>query len=244
MAASNWVPDDHGVGCAVCHNAFTVTRRRHHCRKCGSLVCGTCSDNFAVLPELDPNRAVRICDTCELKASRGVSEEMDVSDRIALSLKESLKEKSKELETFRALLAHSSCSSFEELIPQVHELCARTRELSGQYSSLRMDRSELERDIRYVGQKCLRAESIVKEGDSVTSEIETLSRLIGTQDRQIIQLQERLDRLNNPSDISPRMMSPRAASPPPRIRSAEMTVISAESRRHTVGSVFRALTKI
>ncbi len=249
MASSNWVPDENGLGCAVCHHLFTVTRRRHHCRKCGSLVCGTCSDNFAILPELDSERAVRICDNCELKASRGFSEEMDVNDQIAVSLKESLKEKSKELELFRALLAHSSCSSLQELVPKVHDLCAHIQQLSVQYNSLRMDHNELERDIRYVGQKCLRAESIVREGESLSSEIEKLSRLIGTQDRQIIQLQERLDRLNNPTNTPPhsirsRMMSPRSPSPPPRNRSADMIVISAEVRRPTVKSILKALTKI
>ena len=39
---SRWMPNDASSSCTVCNRAFTLTRRRHHCRGCGRLVCDTC----------------------------------------------------------------------------------------------------------------------------------------------------------------------------------------------------------
>ncbi|KAK2146548.1 hypothetical protein LSH36_601g01011 [Paralvinella palmiformis] len=44
-----WVPDSRVSMCAKCHEEFTVTFRRHHCRACGKVFCGVCSDNRAPL---------------------------------------------------------------------------------------------------------------------------------------------------------------------------------------------------
>eukprot|EP00659_Diplonema_papillatum_P005594 gene5594-8519_t len=39
-----WQPDDARKKCSVCETRFTqFSRRRHHCRKCGQLVCYRCS---------------------------------------------------------------------------------------------------------------------------------------------------------------------------------------------------------
>lgn len=38
------VPDNTAVACMVCSKMFhPVMRRRHHCRRCGACICGTCS---------------------------------------------------------------------------------------------------------------------------------------------------------------------------------------------------------
>lgn len=34
-----WVPDKEHAQCQVCSKAFTLTFRRHHCRRCGLCVC-------------------------------------------------------------------------------------------------------------------------------------------------------------------------------------------------------------
>ena len=41
--ANVWVPDDSQHLCMHCGANFTLVRRRHHCRACGSLVCDACS---------------------------------------------------------------------------------------------------------------------------------------------------------------------------------------------------------
>ncbi|KAL4137590.1 hypothetical protein PRIC2_001109 [Phytophthora ramorum] len=49
-AAANWVPDTASARCQICLAAFTLTRRRHHCRLCGHLVCADCSHDRTYLP--------------------------------------------------------------------------------------------------------------------------------------------------------------------------------------------------
>jgi DNA-directed RNA polymerase subunit RPC12/RpoP len=36
--------------CPLCSKSFNLTRRRHHCRACGTLVCQPCSSRTLVLP--------------------------------------------------------------------------------------------------------------------------------------------------------------------------------------------------
>lgn len=45
----NWVPDSHSKTCQSCATSFRLTRRRHHCRLCGILVCGSCSQCSAIV---------------------------------------------------------------------------------------------------------------------------------------------------------------------------------------------------
>lgn len=49
-AAANWVPDTASSRCQICLVSFTLTRRRHHCRLCGHLVCANCSHDRTYLP--------------------------------------------------------------------------------------------------------------------------------------------------------------------------------------------------
>src|SRR3546814_818948 len=58
-----WVPDDGASKCAVCHTGFSLTNRKHHCRRCGRVVCNTCSKNRVTLAFTDTKK-VRVCDTC------------------------------------------------------------------------------------------------------------------------------------------------------------------------------------
>lgn len=38
-----WMPDNQAKECPFCRRSFTLTRRRHHCRLCGNIMCDKCS---------------------------------------------------------------------------------------------------------------------------------------------------------------------------------------------------------
>jgi len=61
--SGRWIQDKHAEDCAVCSNAFgMLTRRRHHCRACGDVVCANCSKSARKL-ELYAD-LMRVCDCC------------------------------------------------------------------------------------------------------------------------------------------------------------------------------------
>lgn len=72
-----WQPDASALSCVLCSNKFSFFNRRHHCRKCGRVVCGECSDQqiryFASTMIVCPNgkqmkpstyEKYRTCDEC------------------------------------------------------------------------------------------------------------------------------------------------------------------------------------
>lgn len=62
--AAVWVPDSEAQFCMHCLKAkFTTMNRRHHCRKCGAVVCGACSNRRYVLPN-QSDKPVRVCIGC------------------------------------------------------------------------------------------------------------------------------------------------------------------------------------
>ncbi|XP_059098621.1 pleckstrin homology domain-containing family F member 2-like isoform X2 [Tigriopus californicus] len=70
--AAVWVPDSEAPVCMLCKKSqFSLVNRRHHCRKCGAVVCGGCSNRKAILPS-QSTKPLRVCDTCfeELEKSR------------------------------------------------------------------------------------------------------------------------------------------------------------------------------
>ncbi|XP_015520780.1 lateral signaling target protein 2 homolog [Neodiprion lecontei] len=64
--APAWIPDQDAPRCMACHAAFTVVRRRHHCRNCGKVFCGRCSNNNVPLPRYGHTKPVRVCNRCFL----------------------------------------------------------------------------------------------------------------------------------------------------------------------------------
>uniref|UniRef100_A0A671YI67 Zinc finger FYVE domain-containing protein 26 n=1 Tax=Sparus aurata TaxID=8175 RepID=A0A671YI67_SPAAU len=63
-ARKDWVPDTKQLVCMVCQRErFTMFNRRHHCRRCGRLVCHACSEHKMPV-EGCPGEEVRVCDQC------------------------------------------------------------------------------------------------------------------------------------------------------------------------------------
>ncbi|XP_072291736.1 FYVE, RhoGEF and PH domain-containing protein 4a isoform X2 [Eucyclogobius newberryi] len=62
--APRWVRDNDVTMCMKCKEQFNaLTRRRHHCRACGHVVCWKCSDNKVQL-EYDGNKMNKVCPDC------------------------------------------------------------------------------------------------------------------------------------------------------------------------------------
>ncbi|EXJ61568.1 hypothetical protein A1O7_01996 [Cladophialophora yegresii CBS 114405] len=45
-----WQPDSEATECPICKRPFTWMFRRHHCRKCGRVVCNDCSPHRITIP--------------------------------------------------------------------------------------------------------------------------------------------------------------------------------------------------
>lgn len=61
-AKAVWAQDNTSSNCVCCNTAFTIYKRRHHCRKCGSLVCSNCSKRRMKMA--GSSTPVRVCDGC------------------------------------------------------------------------------------------------------------------------------------------------------------------------------------
>eukprot|EP00756_Hemistasia_phaeocysticola_P012371 Hpha_TRINITY_DN15191_c3_g2::TRINITY_DN15191_c3_g2_i2::g.128344::m.128344 len=57
-----WKPDKAATVCDQCWVDFTLLRRRHHCRACGGVFCGSCSEKKMVVGESTTPQ--RVCDEC------------------------------------------------------------------------------------------------------------------------------------------------------------------------------------
>ncbi|XP_023572054.1 FYVE, RhoGEF and PH domain-containing protein 4 isoform X2 [Octodon degus] len=62
--APRWIRDNEVTMCMKCRESFNaLTRRRHHCRACGHVVCWKCSDYKAQL-EYDGGKWSKVCRDC------------------------------------------------------------------------------------------------------------------------------------------------------------------------------------
>jgi FYVE zinc finger len=78
LRRATWEPDSARTTCPICGRRFFsdflgLSPRKHHCRKCGRVVCDTCSQKRKVVPfpatpddslPSVPSGAVRVCDNC------------------------------------------------------------------------------------------------------------------------------------------------------------------------------------
>ncbi|EPY79478.1 pleckstriny domain-containing family F member 1 isoform 2-like protein [Camelus ferus] len=81
--AAPWIPDKATDICMRCtQTRFSALTRRHHCRKCGFVVCAECSRERFLLPRLSP-KPLRVCSLCfrELAAQKRKEEEEEQGSR-------------------------------------------------------------------------------------------------------------------------------------------------------------------
>lgn len=64
LTGGKWVDEKTVKTCSKCERDFTLKRRKHHCRNCGSVFCGACSGNTMVLASQP--KPVRVCDNCHI----------------------------------------------------------------------------------------------------------------------------------------------------------------------------------
>lgn len=62
LRGNNWVVD--ASNCQGCSAQFTFINRKHHCRRCGGLFCGSCTQQRMALRG-QGDSPVRICDPCK-----------------------------------------------------------------------------------------------------------------------------------------------------------------------------------
>lgn len=70
-----WVPDSDATTCMHCKKSqFSLINRKHHCRKCGMVVCNACSNQKWLLPQ-QSSHPLRVCLTCyqQLSQSRNMT---------------------------------------------------------------------------------------------------------------------------------------------------------------------------
>lgn len=69
----DWVLDTERYRCHVCTRNFTHFRRKHHCRKCGEVVCSNCTlKKEAELPVIGRSM-VKVCMSCILSHANGTA---------------------------------------------------------------------------------------------------------------------------------------------------------------------------
>lgn len=60
-----WVRDQDAIYCMCCKRSrFTMLTRRHHCRRCGRVVCHVCSTQRMQIPHMYVDVPVRVCIDC------------------------------------------------------------------------------------------------------------------------------------------------------------------------------------
>jgi hypothetical protein len=66
-----WIVDNEVIKCMICNDLFTLLSRRHHCRNCGIVICGSCSNHRAIIKQLMSSKPgifisndSRVCDLC------------------------------------------------------------------------------------------------------------------------------------------------------------------------------------
>ncbi|CAF3563654.1 unnamed protein product [Rotaria sordida] len=64
VAPSYWVPNKDVHECSSCKLVFGSDHSKHHCRACGHVFCDTCTTSRRIVPWIDTEKPVRVCDKC------------------------------------------------------------------------------------------------------------------------------------------------------------------------------------
>lgn len=77
LSEPHWTPDKDIQNCTECNTKFDFLRRKHHCRRCGNIYCGSCCDTRIGLPRMCFVDPVRVCEKCAVITEK----EKDFFDR-------------------------------------------------------------------------------------------------------------------------------------------------------------------
>ncbi|XP_076126980.1 phosphatidylinositol-3,5-bisphosphate 3-phosphatase MTMR3 isoform X1 [Alosa pseudoharengus] len=61
---TRWYPDHLAAQCYGCESRFWLATRRHHCRNCGNVFCGSCCDQKIPVPSQQLFEPSRVCKSC------------------------------------------------------------------------------------------------------------------------------------------------------------------------------------
>ncbi|XP_062399499.1 myotubularin-related protein 3 isoform X2 [Sardina pilchardus] len=61
---TRWYPDHLAAQCYGCESRFWLATRRHHCRNCGNVFCGSCCDQKIPVPSQQLFEPSRVCRSC------------------------------------------------------------------------------------------------------------------------------------------------------------------------------------
>jgi hypothetical protein len=139
-----WQDDDAVTRCFLCGNTYNFFNRRHHCRKCGRVVCASCSDQsiqyFPNTLVVNPNgvcsrlkswERYRTCDECAettMMIRRALAEEVEPYAAEAASSDDNNSTTKTAGNTFTRMVSSSTNSSRLQLPPandddSDHNLC-------------------------------------------------------------------------------------------------------------------------
>ncbi|KAJ1347496.1 RUN and FYVE domain-containing protein 1 [Parelaphostrongylus tenuis] len=62
LSDAHWAKDADIMQCTACSEKFSISKRKHHCRMCGSIFCATCSEGRIKLPS--NAKPARVCNQC------------------------------------------------------------------------------------------------------------------------------------------------------------------------------------
>ncbi|CAF1075055.1 unnamed protein product [Adineta steineri] len=64
VAPSYWIPNKDVIACSSCKLLFGSEFSKHHCRACGHVFCDTCTTYRRIVPWIDTENTVRVCNNC------------------------------------------------------------------------------------------------------------------------------------------------------------------------------------
>ena len=67
-----WLPDSEASECYECGVSFSTLRRRHHCRQCGLIFCGTCCSLCSLSQQAGEETTLRLCLSCFQQRERQI----------------------------------------------------------------------------------------------------------------------------------------------------------------------------
>eukprot|EP01130_Rhizamoeba_saxonica_P010926 TRINITY_DN4511_c0_g1_i2.p1 TRINITY_DN4511_c0_g1~~TRINITY_DN4511_c0_g1_i2.p1 ORF type:complete len:891 (-),score=118.16 TRINITY_DN4511_c0_g1_i2:111-2783(-) len=91
---AQWVPDKTVSKCQICSEVFTFLFRKHHCRRCGRVVCGECSDHQLRLQEYG-NTSQRVCQDCFQTIKGTGSQSTNIVGTVSTAISKQLNESTK-----------------------------------------------------------------------------------------------------------------------------------------------------